>query len=76
MKLLIYMFEKLSSLKINFDKSEVLIIDGDDNMALRYAEIFNCQLNVFPLKYLGVPISASILHVIDYETGGKTSKKA
>jgi hypothetical protein len=76
MKLLIYMFEKLFSLKINFDKNEVLIIDGDDNMALRYAEIFNCQLNVFPLKYLGVPISASILHVIDYETGGKTSKKA
>jgi hypothetical protein len=76
MKLLIYMFEKVFSLKINFDKNEVLIIDGDDNMALRYAEIFNCQLNVFPLKYLGVPISASILHVIDYETGGKTSKKA
>jgi hypothetical protein len=59
------MFEQLSSLKINFDKSEVLMIGGDDNMALRYAEIFNCQLNVFPLKYLGVPIYASRLHVID-----------
>jgi hypothetical protein len=55
MKLLIYMFEQLSSLKINFDKSEVLMIGGDDNMALRYAEIFNCQLNVFPVcQYMQV----------------------
>jgi hypothetical protein len=33
---------------------------------MAYADIFNCQIGMFPLKYLGVPISASSLHVIDW----------
>jgi hypothetical protein len=66
MKLLLYMFEQLSGLKINFDKSEILVIGGDQDMAVMYAQIFNCQIVSFPLKYLGVPISVSRLHVIDW----------
>jgi hypothetical protein len=66
MKLLLYMFEQLSGLKINFDKSEILVIGGDQDMAIMYAQIFNCQIVSFPLKYLGVPISVSRLHVIDW----------
>jgi hypothetical protein len=31
-KLLLYMFEQLSGLKINFDKSEILIIRGDNDL--------------------------------------------
>jgi hypothetical protein len=42
MKLLMYMFEQLSGLKINFDKSEILTIGGDHSMALSYAQNFNC----------------------------------
>jgi hypothetical protein len=53
MKLLLYMFEQLSGMKINFDKSEILVIGGEHSMALSYAQIFNCQTAVFPLKYLG-----------------------
>jgi hypothetical protein len=64
-KLLLYMFEQLSRLKINFDKSEVLLIGGDNDISLEYADIFNCNISLFPLKYLGVPISARRLHVID-----------
>jgi hypothetical protein len=59
------MFEQLSGLKINFDKSEVLLIGGDNDISLQYAEIFNCNISLFPLRYLGVPISAGRLHVID-----------
>jgi hypothetical protein len=66
MKLLLYMFEQLSGLKINYDKSEILVIGGDQDMAVMYAQIFNCQIVSFPLKYLGVPISVSRLHVIDW----------
>jgi hypothetical protein len=66
MKLLLYVFEQLSGLKINFDKSEILVIGGDQDMAVMYAQIFNCQIVSFPLKYLGVPISVSRLHVIDW----------
>lgn len=66
MKLLLYLFEMLASLKINFDKSEILMINDEDNLGLTYAEIFNCQIGLFPLKYLGVPVSASRLRVKDW----------
>jgi hypothetical protein len=53
-------------LKINFDKSEVLLIGGDNDIFLQYAKIYNCNISLFPLKYLGVPISAGRLQVIDW----------
>jgi len=67
-KLLLYMYELMAGLKINFYKSEVLIINDNNNWASVYAEIFNCQTGIFPIKYLGVPISPSTLHVIDQLT--------
>jgi hypothetical protein len=56
----------MSGLKINFDKSEVILVGGDNNLASVYADIFNCQVGFFLVKYLGVPVSASRLHVIDW----------
>jgi hypothetical protein len=41
-KILLYMFEQMSDLKINFDKSEILMVGGGNSLTLRYAEIFNC----------------------------------
>ena len=55
MKLLLYMYELMSGLKINFNKSEVILIYGDDELCLIYAEIFNCHVGKFPIKYLGGP---------------------
>jgi hypothetical protein len=63
--LLLYIYEQMSGLKINFEKSEVLLIGGDNNLALEYPDIFNCQIGMPPLRYLGVPISARKLRVID-----------
>ena len=65
MKLLLYIYELMSGLKINFSKSEVIVINGDDDMCLQYAELFNCQTGNFPLKYLGVPVSPTRLHAKD-----------
>ena len=65
MKLLLYMYELMAGLKINFYKSEVLVINDNANWAKVYAEIFNCQTGIFPIKYLGVPVSRR-LHVIDW----------
>lgn len=31
-----------------------------------YAETFNCQIGYFSIKYLGVPVSPSRLHVADW----------
>jgi hypothetical protein len=66
MKMLLYLFEMLSGLKINFNKSEILMINDDEEWGKQYAEIFNCQLGFFPVKYLGVPVSPSRLHLVDW----------
>jgi hypothetical protein len=66
MKLLLYMFEQLSGLKINFDKSEILKIGGDNVLTMEYPEVFNYNISMFPLRYLGVPISAGRLYVADW----------
>jgi hypothetical protein len=60
-KLLLYLFEQMSGLKINFEKSELLLIGGDDNLVVTYVDAFNCQIETFPIKYLGVPISNTIV---------------
>uniref|UniRef100_A0A8R7QJD2 Reverse transcriptase domain-containing protein n=1 Tax=Triticum urartu TaxID=4572 RepID=A0A8R7QJD2_TRIUA len=61
LKLLLYMFELMSGLKINYQKSEILCVGGDDNILQAYADIFNCQIGRFPMKYLGVLVSYSSL---------------
>lgn len=55
----------MSGLKINFLKSEIVMVNGDNLLAKQYADIFNCQIGLFPIKYLGAPVSPSKLHVID-----------
>jgi hypothetical protein len=65
MKLLLYMYELMAGLKINFSKSEVISINDEEGWDRKYADIFNCQVGTFPIKYLGVPISPSRLHVSD-----------
>jgi hypothetical protein len=65
-KVLLYVFEQMSGLKINFEKSEILLICGDENLAVAYTDIFNCQIGLFPMKYLGVSVSANRLHVVDW----------
>jgi hypothetical protein len=53
MKLLLYLFEMLAGLKINFNKSEILMINDEGSWGNIYAETFNCQVGLFPIKYLG-----------------------
>jgi hypothetical protein len=66
MKLLLYLYEMMSGLKINFGKSELVMINGDENLQILYADLFNCQIGSFPIKYLGVPVGPSRLHVKDW----------
>ena len=66
MNLLLYLFENMSGLKINFNKSEVAMVGEDEGKTLIYSEMFNCAMGVWPIKYLGVPVSVSRLHVKDW----------
>jgi hypothetical protein len=56
MKLILYMFEAMSGLKINFQKSEIMMVLHDDEKKMLYSNIFGCQLGDWPIKYLGVPV--------------------
>ena len=67
MKLLLYLYEMMSGLKINFSKSEVLLTHGDQDKSLSYVDIFNCQVGSFPIRYLWVPVSPSKLNVNDWD---------
>lgn len=66
MKLLLYLYESMSGLKINFDKSEVVMISQDQQKALQFSDTFNCAVGSWPIKYLGVPVSGSRIRVANW----------
>ena len=61
LKLILYCFEWLSGLKINFHKSEVLVFGVDQLEKERMANMLNCKLGTWPMKYLGIPLSENRL---------------
>jgi hypothetical protein len=44
MKILLYIYEKMLGLKINFDKSEIVMTSMDEEKSNMYAEMFNCTM--------------------------------
>jgi hypothetical protein len=66
-KLLLLCFENMSGLKINFDKSEVLVMGVTAREQRRVASMHNCKLGQFPIKYLGLPTSDKALRVSDWD---------
>jgi hypothetical protein len=67
LKLLLLCFENMSGLKINFDKSEVLVMGMSAPEQCRIANLLNYKLGQFPIKYLGLPVSSSPLRVSDWD---------
>lgn len=66
MKLLLDLFEQMSELNINFQKSEVIMVLHDADKSSLYADMLNCQSGSWPVKYLRVHVSGSRLHVEDW----------
>jgi hypothetical protein len=60
-KFILYCFEWLSGLKINYHKSEPFIFGMETEDKVRVANMLNCQLGELPMKYLGIPIGDSKL---------------
>jgi hypothetical protein len=67
LKLLLYMFELMSGLKINFMKSEIFSINADNDTTKFYSDLFNCQVGQLPMKYLGMPVTFANLKNIDWD---------
>lgn len=57
LKLILYYFEWLSGLKINFHKSEVYVFGYSQQDKENMVNMMHCVLGEFPMKYLGIPIS-------------------
>jgi hypothetical protein len=43
-------------MKINYDKSDLLVFEIEEDRANEFAKIFYCKKSNFPIKYLGVPL--------------------
>jgi hypothetical protein len=57
LKLVLSAFEKLSSLKINFHKSELFSFGDTRERVEEYVELFGCKEGALPFRYLGIPMS-------------------
>jgi hypothetical protein len=66
LKTLLLCFENMSGLKINFDKSEVMVSGLAEGAKQRVANLLNCKLGKFPIKYLGLPMSDRPLSVAEW----------
>jgi hypothetical protein len=67
LKLILYIFEAMSGLEINFLKSKIMVVLQDDEKKLMYSDIFGCQLGHWPIKYLGVPVCGTRHKVSDMD---------
>jgi hypothetical protein len=56
----------MSGLKINFEKSEVLMISTDSGKTIKYSGMYNCAVEQWHIKYLGVPVAGSRLRIKDW----------
>ena len=57
LKLILYCFDWLTGLKIDYHKSEVYGVGVSQVEKEEMANMLNCVLGDLPLKYLGIPIS-------------------
>ena len=59
MKSVLRWFELVSGLKINFFKSKLAVIGGNDLLLERFAHILNCKSMKAPFTYLGIEVGAN-----------------
>ena len=56
MRAVLLIFEELSGLKVNFNKSLLTGINVSDSWLSEAALVLNCRVGTFPFMYLGLPI--------------------
>lgn len=77
LKFILYCFERMSGMKINYHKSEVFVIGGDQRQKEEIAAKLNCKLGEFPMIYLGAPVHTRKLRKQDLQVvNAKMIKRA
>ena len=56
LKCILLCFEMMSGMRINYDKSEIVPLNLDDQDTLEISDILGCPAGTFPIKYLGIPL--------------------
>lgn len=64
LKIQLYCFEWLSSLKINFHKSEIFAFGMEQSDKERVTNMLNCKLSQLHLNYLGILVSDHQLVIV------------
>lgn len=64
-KFLLMCFESMCGLKINYAKTEVVIMGCDFEEQLWSVHMMNCRLDLLPIMYLGIPIDSKKLSIVD-----------
>jgi hypothetical protein len=64
-KLMLYIFEQMSGLKINFEKSEIILVGVTTTLQWPMLKFLIVKLVCFLLNILGVPVSPSRVRVAD-----------
>jgi len=67
LKLLLGTFEQLSSLKINFHKSELFCFGQAKESEEQYSYLFGCKMGSYPFPYLGLTMHYRKLNNTDYK---------
>jgi hypothetical protein len=62
MKFLLYCFGNMSGLKINYHKSEVMLMGVSKEESSRIVNVLNCREGTLPMRYLGILISNTKLY--------------
>jgi hypothetical protein len=68
LKLLRHLFELMSNLKINYQKSEIYLVGGHNIIADTYSSLFGCQVGALPMNYPGVLVTYRTLRVSDLDS--------
>lgn len=66
LKFLLMCFEAMSGLKINFEKSDIIVMGCDLEAQLRSTHMMNGRLRAIPMTYPGLPISDYGLRIADF----------
>ena len=56
LKCILVWFEKISGMRINYHKSELIPVNLDVDVTHMVSHIFCCPIGSFPITYLGVPL--------------------
>lgn len=74
-KFILYCFEEMAGLKVNYHKSEIFTLGLSDNDTNRVAMMFNCPVGQFPMKYLGLPIGPDKILNLGFDFLGQKLEK-